>query len=393
MRPREERARLRTCAELLLQDFAGLAELLLPQEGHAEVVERAWILRREGERRLLTVVRLHDVFSSSMPEFIVPTNANMHAARSFIAGNNFFADGTAGVLRFHPKWAHVEPLALTMIAAWGAWCRRQGYPLQVENLGKHAAYAARMKVFEHLGIDFDPGVKEYEEAGRFLPITQVQSQQDSTAAIANISAMLHLQDDPDSLAAVQFCISELLRNVLEHASSPDGAFVAAHRFAEKGIHRVTIAVADCGQGIPAHLVRAHPEAAEGDSVAIGLAMQPGITGAQATAYGTPDNAGAGLYITRSIAKGTGGYFLLYSGHATYRLRRGRASSKDDMIELYPDPYADPRGELWTFPSPWLGTVVSVEIRTETIAHYENFFEWIFKQMPSRKSEARKIRFT
>ena len=326
-----------------------------------------------------------------MPQFIVPTNANIHAAHSLFESNRFFEDGDEAVLRFHPKWAHVEPLALSMIAAWGTWCRRQGLPLRVENLGKHAAYAARMKLFQHLGVDFDPGVQEYEESGRFLPLTQVRSQADSTAAIANISAMLHLQHDPDSLAAVQFCISELLRNVLEHANSEDGAFVSAHRFAEKGIHRVTIAVADCGQGITAHLARAHPEAATDDEIAIGLAMQPGITGAQAGSYGTPDNAGAGLYITRSIAKGTGGYFLLASGRAGYRLRR--ALSPDDMTELYPDPYADPRGDRWSFASAWLGTVVSVEIRTETIAHYENFFEWIFKQMPSRRSAARRIRFT
>jgi anti-sigma regulatory factor (Ser/Thr protein kinase) len=326
-----------------------------------------------------------------MPSFIVPTNANLHAARSFISANHFFDDRGDAVLRFHPKWAHVEPLALTMIAAWGAWCRREGYPLRVENLGKHAGYAARMKLFHQLGVPFDPGVKEHEEAGRFLPVTQVKTQEDSTAAIANISAMLHLQDDPDSLAAVQFCISELLRNVLEHANSPDGAFVAAHRFAEKGTHRVTIAVADCGQGIPSHLARAHPEAAGDDSIAIGLAMQPGVTGAQQTNYGTPNNAGAGLYITRSIAKGTGGYFLAYSSRAAYRLRR--ALSEDDMVRLFPDPYDDPRGDRWSFPWPWIGTVVSVEIRTETIAHYDNFFQWIFKQMPNRKSASGKIRFT
>lgn len=326
-----------------------------------------------------------------MPEFIVPTNASIHAAHSFISKNHFFDDGGEAVLRFHEKWAHVEPVALTMIAAWGASCIRNGYTLRAENLGKHVAYAARMRLFQHLGIDFDPGVTEHEESGRFLPITQVKTQQDSTAAIANISAMLHLQDDPDSLAAVQFCISELLRNVLEHANSPDGAFVAAHRYAEKGVHRVTIAVADAGQGIPSHLARAHPEAADDDSVAIGLAMQPGVTGAQPTSYGTPDNAGAGLYITRSIAKGTGGYFLLYSGSAAYRLRR--ALSEDDMTQLFPDPYDDPRGDRWSFSAPWTETVVSVEIRTETIAHYENFFQWIFKQMPSRKSSARKIRFS
>jgi hypothetical protein len=92
-----------------------------------------------------------------MPEFLVPTNASLHAARSFIAANDFFARADDAVLQFHPKWAHVEPLALTMIAAWGAWCRREGYDLKVENLGKHAAYAARMKLFQQLGINFDPG--------------------------------------------------------------------------------------------------------------------------------------------------------------------------------------------------------------------------------------------
>lgn len=149
--------------------------------------------------------------------------------------------------------------------------------------------------------------------------------------------MLHLQDDTDSLAAVQYCISELLRNVLEHSNSPDGAFVTAHRFAKKGPHRVTIAVADCGQGIAAHLSSAHPEAAADDVIALGLAMQPGITGARPGMYGTPENAGAGLFITRCIAKGTGGYFLLASGRAAYRLRRSLSS--DDMIRLYADPYA------------------------------------------------------
>jgi len=248
-----------------------------------------------------------------------------------------------------------------------------------------------MKLFQHLGIDFDPGVTEYEEAGRFLPLTQVKTQADSSAVLANISAMLHLQHDPESLAAVRFCVSELLRNVLEHANSPDGAFVAAHRFTDKEPHRVTIAVADCGQGIAAHLARAHPEVGAADALAIRMAMRPGITGAQSTTYGTPDNAGAGLYITRSIAKGTGGYFFLYSGKAAYRLRRAR--SQDDMMELFPDPYQDKRGDRWLFPAPWLGTVCSVEIRTETIAHYENLVEWVFKQVPSRKSDARRIKFT
>lgn len=132
-----------------------------------------------------------------MPRFIVPTNANIHAARSLFATNRPFDDeGDEAVLELHPKWVHVEPLALSMIAAWGAWCRRRGYPIRVENLGKHAAYAARMRLFQHLEIEFDPGLIEREEAGRFLPLTQVHNRTDVTAVIANISAMLHLEQDP-----------------------------------------------------------------------------------------------------------------------------------------------------------------------------------------------------
>ncbi|MGH7265467.1 MAG: hypothetical protein ACREMB_11520 [Candidatus Rokuibacteriota bacterium] len=192
-----------------------------------------------------------------------------------------------------------------------------------------------MKLFEHLGVPYDARpVTAREEAGRFLPVTQVSKREDVPTVIGNISALLHLQDDPESLSAVQYCVSELLRNVLEHSGSSDGAFVAAHRYAKKGPHRVTIAVADCGRGIADHLGQIHPEALTDDRVALGLSMRPGITGAKAGMYGISDNAGAGLFITRCMAKGTGGYFLLSSGRASYRLRRSR--NDDEMIELYID---------------------------------------------------------
>jgi anti-sigma regulatory factor (Ser/Thr protein kinase) len=327
-----------------------------------------------------------------MPKFIVPTNANIHAAHSLLASNRPFQQiGNEAVLELHPKWVHVEPLALSMIAAWGAWCRRQGYPIRVENLGKNAAYAARMRLFQHLEIEFDPGLIEREEAGGFLPLTQVRSRTDVTAVIANISAMLHLEQDPESLAAVQYSISELLRNVLEHSASEDGAFVSAHRYTQTDPHRVTIAVADCGRGITSHLSQRFPEIETDDTAALGLAMQPGITGAMPGMYGTSENAGAGLFITRCIAKGTGGYFLLSSGNAAYRLRR--ALSDDHMIELCLDPYDDSRHDRWTLPSSWIGTIASVEICTERIADYQGFFQWIFKQIPSRKAITERINFT
>jgi anti-sigma regulatory factor (Ser/Thr protein kinase) len=282
-------------------------------------------------------------------------------------------------------------MALAMIAAWGAWCRRRGLQVTVSNLGRHAHYAARMRLFEHLGVDYDPHIIEREETGRFLPVTQVTDRAALSGVIEDISAILHMNSEPDGLAAVQYCVSELIRNVLEHSASPDGAFVCAHRYTKKQPHRVTIAVADCGQGVAQHLSHAHPEALMNEAIALGLAMQPGVTGAIPGLYGTTDNAGAGLFITRSIAKGTGGYFLLYSGAAAYRLRR--TNSPDKQVNLFFDALDEPRHDLWHFNAPWLGTVVVVEIRTDGIADFQGFFQWIRKQMPTRAQTARRIKFT
>lgn len=278
-----------------------------------------------------------------------------------------------------------------MAAAWGTWARREGYELRAENLGRKTAYAGRMRLYEVLGIDFDPGLEEHEESGRFLPLTQVRDSGSVRRVIADISALLHLDDDPETLSAVQYCVSELLRNVLEHSGSPDGAFICAHRYITSEPHRVTIAVADCGQGIAAHLAHAYPAASTDDALALRLAMRPGVTGARAGQYGTPDNAGAGLFITRCIAKGSGGYFFLASGKAAYRLRRAR--NDDEMVELEFDAFDERRHDIYRSTGGWMGTVVSVEIRTEKIADYNGFFQWIFERVPRKESHGRRIRFT
>jgi hypothetical protein len=327
-----------------------------------------------------------------MPRLVIPNSVALQNVRAFIADNRPFEEGSGeAVLEFHPQWVHMEPVALAMAAAWGTWAKRKGFPLRATNLGRKTAYAGRMRLFEHLGIDFDPGLEEREAAGRFVPLTQVTMSSDVRKVIGDISALLHLHEDPETLSAVQYCVSELLRNVLEHSGSPDGAFVCAHRYTDKEPHRVTIAVADCGRGIPSHLGRVYPEAAEDHEIALGLAMRPGITGALAGKYGTPDNAGAGLFITRSIAKGSGGYFFLLSGNAAYRLRRAR--NDDEMTDLYLDAYDEPRRDRYKFDSPWLGTVVSVEIRTEKIPDYDGFFQWIFRKIPRRETKKGRIRFT
>src|ERR671927_123961 len=129
--------------------------------------------------------------SINLPQF-----TSLHTARSFLEQNDFFSpDNRSIVLRLNPKWSYVEPFCLAMLAAWGEWCVRNGIKIQVENLGRTAAYAWRMHLFEHLGVIYQPERVEREEASRFLPITKVRSGQDIRNVIANISALLHLQDN------------------------------------------------------------------------------------------------------------------------------------------------------------------------------------------------------
>lgn len=327
-----------------------------------------------------------------MARFRIPNSASLHTVRAFLdASDRFALRGKRASLEFHPRWSHMEPVAMAMAAAWGLWCRRNGLDIDVVNLGRNAAYASRMHLFETIRVPFEVGIREREEAGRFLPVTQVRDREGLRQVIGDISALLHLQHDPEALAAVQYCISELLRNALEHSGSPDGGVVCAHRFVGGRTPRVSIAVADCGQGVRSHLSRAHAGAARNDEIALGMAMQPGVTGALPGMYGTPDNAGAGLFITRCIAKGTGGYFFMASGDAAYRL--GRSRTTEDELTLEVDAFSEKRSVRWTPRYGWMGTVVAVEVRTDRIADYEGFFQWILRRIPSRSSFRSRIRFT
>jgi len=332
-----------------------------------------------------------------VPRFVIPNSATFHTIKNFLNQSDIFLDdGGDAVVELHPTWAHVEPIALAMIAAWGAHWRGKGRTVRVENLGSKANYAARMELFKHLGVNFTSGHVAHEEAGRFLPLQQVKNPDQISGVIGDISALLHLgsETDSESLAAVQYCVSELLRNVVEHSTSPDGAFVCANRYNNPNRSspcRVTIAVADCGQGVASHLSQTYPDALKDDEIALGLAMRPGITGAIPGIYGSIRNAGAGLFFTRCIAKGTGGYFFIASGRAAYRLKR--APNDEEMLRLYDDAFDEERSEHWKPLLHWQGTAVSIEICTDRIGDYQGLFEWIGKQIPKRESKKSKVRFT
>jgi hypothetical protein len=331
--------------------------------------------------------------SQDMPKLLIPNEASIRTIRNLLFANSPFADkNSPAQLVMHPKWAFMDPIAMAMAAAWGGWCQRQGCSMQAANVsGPSQKYVIRMGLFEHLHVSHDPLIAEHEEAGRFIPLTQVKTGAELAAVIGNVSALLHLDKEPHALAAVQYCISELIRNVLEHSGSIEGAYVCAQRYTSNPPH-VSIAVADCGSGIASSLSYSYPQAEHDDKVALQLAMQLGITGAvKSGMYGSAtDNAGAGLFFTRAIAKATGGYFALISGNGAFRVKR---LQKGERPLVYQDAFKDRRHNFWTLDWKWPGTVAAAEVLTQNVPNFPKFFQSIVQQLPAKKTAAGKIKFT
>lgn len=281
----------------------------------------------------------------------IPNQASAHALHSFLKRNDYFPAGaTEFSLHFHPRFVYLQPFSLALLAAWGHYWGQMHVPIHCTTLKSAGVdYAWRMGLFQALGVDYQPERQVHEEAGRFIPLRRIDRGADVQTFLADVAPLLHR---PEHIQAVQYCLSELIRNVLEHAGGTP-AFACAQYY--QGPRRVSIGVADCGVGLLTSLNRAHTFGSH--SEAIIEALRPGVSGALPRMYGRPDNAGVGLFFTKSIAKASREYFAIVSGDAAFRLRRGRSA---EPFRLYADPNRDRHDLYNNFPE-WQGTVVAVDI--------------------------------
>lgn len=214
---------------------------------------------------------------------------------------------------------HAEPAVLATVAAWGAERARRGLAVEIDDSAK-SVYAWRSGLLSALRGGQAPHVPNR----RVLPITHVRSEHDIAQVALRLRELLGL-DDPTG-QAVAYCVAEVLRNVFEHSSSRVGAWIAAGHFDRTG--RITVAVADAGEGIPDHIRRAH-RAAIDDVAATTTAVQPYVTGSS----DRNRNAGLGLHMTRRLAVMTGGGFWVYSGNAVLRDDPVKASDDRHQTQL------------------------------------------------------------
>ena len=287
----------------------------------------------------------------------------------------------------HPKWFWVHPVVLCMIAAIGKPVRPEN--VRFESLARTKHYLTRMGLFDFLGVPPDMEIEEHEEAGRFIPLTQIRTSDELSLFLQELQPVLHLQ--PEDVEPIRFSISELVRNVIEHAASDEGAIVCAQYFPNKKMIR--IGIVDTGIGIRETISDSYP--VSDDLMAIRLALTPGITGTTNKPGGSEQNAGAGLFFIKTIAYVNRDPFVIYSGNAMYKLLKRTTSSH---ATLRANPFEDRHSKESNLPY-WQGVVAGIDIGlektkefTEILGIIRNFYWQTIKEKKKEKYRLKKPKF-
>lgn len=278
------------------------------------------------------------------------------------------------------KWISVHPAVISMIAALGLTVKPEKIRCQkFEATSRH--YFVRMGLFNLLNIPSDIVIKEHEPAGRFIPLTQIRTSHEQTRFITDMIPLLHLE--PEQAKTLGYIVSELVRNVIEHAETENGALLCAQYY--KKSNSIRIGIADTGRGIKSTI--AHSHSVDTDLDAIRLALTPGITGTTSKEGGTEQNAGAGLFFIKSIASVNKDFFVIYSGNGFYKLLKKNPTRSR---RLNADPFTDRHSGSAGMPA-WQGTVVGVDITLDQTEEFSLLLDAIRDTYSSAVRERRKER--
>lgn len=263
------------------------------------------------------------------------------------------------------KWIWLHPVAIAMIASLAVRLDRKNITCQ-KITAKSGHYLERMGLFNFLGIDSGMKISEHDSSGRFIPLTQITDSDELTKCITEMIPMLHLM--PRQAEPIRYIISELVRNVLEHAQTKHGAFLCAQYFRKS--NTIRLGIADIGIGIRKSLSRSHVTIDDID--AIKLALMPGVTGTTAREGGTALNAGAGLFFIKSIAYTNRNFFVIYSGTGMYKLLRKKEIGG---LVLHASPLVDRHSKKNDLPK-WEGTVIGIDISLDSTNEFTALLDLI-----------------
>lgn len=297
--------------------------------------------------------------------------------RSFDESNKDILEITS-----HKKWVSVHPVILCMITALGLFMRERKAKINFKKMeAKSKHYFERMGLFKILDLDSGIKITSHESAGRFIPIQKITNSIELEEFIKEMIPLLHLK--PEQADPIKYIISELVRNVFEHAYTKEGAIVCAQYY--KKSNTIRVGVVDIGVGIKKTLEKFHKP--KDDLDALALALTPGITGTTKKRGGTESNAGAGLFFIKSLAKISRDFFMIYSGGGMYKLLK---NPRNNQIKLIADPLKDHHSSNSNFPS-WKGTVVAIDICLNNTFDFNQLLDSIRKvYREGRKEQSKKM---
>ncbi|MBI5210922.1 MAG: hypothetical protein HY927_13215 [Elusimicrobia bacterium] len=309
----------------------------------------------------------------------IPNSAFLGNIDPFIRGFDPSSPETLEITA-NDKWIAIHPIVLSMLAALGSTLRPEDILCRkLEAKSRH--YLVRMGLFKSLGIPSDISIVEHEPAGRFIPITRVRTSDELSRFMAEMIPLLHLE--PGQARTIGYIVSELARNVIEHAEAEHGALLCAQYY--KKSNSIRIGIADTGVGVKATISRSH--AAETDLDAIRLALQPGITGATRREGGTEQNAGAGLFFIKSIASVNRDFFAIYSGSGLFKLLKSTSLKP----RLKADPFEDRHSKEGDLPF-WRGTAVGADITLDQTAEFSSLLDAVGNTYRAAVRERVKARY-
>ncbi len=242
-----------------------------------------------------------------------------------------FSDPNALEIRTHPKWINIHPAVLTLTASLALRVGKENVTLP--NLtATSGSYLDSMGLFKFTNQKSPYEINKKDPSGRFIPLSIIKTPEEQSRFVTEIIPMLHLETE--NADAIKYVIGELVRNTLEHSWSQVGAIVAAQYY--KKTNTIRIGICDSGIGIRKSLEHFWSNHAQNDIDAIKWALLPGVSGTTTHAGGTGDNAGAGLFFIKSIAKVARNYFMVYSGSGIYKLLLRDKRFENPRLTLNPE---------------------------------------------------------
>lgn len=220
----------------------------------------------------------------------------------------------------------IEPWALALYAAYGLTIRNSG---QISVTARLDLANPCNKYVEQMGLSHvlatGTSTLDWDRSIQNTGLHVIRDHHDVKRFIESASN-LKLSRAGDLMDALEYCMAEIGRNVVQHSYSRIGGVAIAQYFPDR--RAIQISIADCGKGVMEALRPMYPEL-QNHQESLKLAILPHVSGAfQRGAYSGSDNAGLGLFFTKEICTRSGGSFWIVSKNALLGVRSSEEESFD-----------------------------------------------------------------